>query len=347
MRIGVNCVHLAPKSGEADIFLRNTLRALRTGHPEIELILFTDPVNDPSYEGWERVCVGGLGRESFFSRADSAFRRAVQSARIDRLLTPLATAPPKPPAAMTPFVMDLRVLDPAPSPHHWWGEVRPRDLRKAAARASTIIVPSEYARRRLLDGLSVPLERILVAVPGSDHVSGATRPCPVARPFLLSVCDPEDHDKIPALVQVYERVRGEIPHNLIIVGEPSELEPPDWGDGIMRIHSLPVEQLTGLYQNADLTICAVDKNGSGIKVLEALASGARVLVPRTGAIPDLARSAPIYCDPSSVPSMANALLHALEEPPEEHARRVRSGRQAVAEHTWARCADRVAAALRR
>ncbi len=231
MRIGVNCVHLVPKSGDADVFLRNTLLALRRGHPKIELVLFTDPVNDSSYEGWHRICVGTLGRESFFSHAENTFRRAVQSAQVDRLFTPLATAPAKCSAPIVPFVMDMGILDTSQRATHWWGEVRPRDLRKAALRASAVVVPSEYARRRLLEGLSVPLECILVAIPGSDHVPGTTHPCPVAKPFLLSVCDPEDHDKIPELVQVYQRVRAEIPHNLIIVGEPSEIEPPDWGEG--------------------------------------------------------------------------------------------------------------------
>ncbi len=347
MRIGVNTAHLPPDSGEDDFYLRRVLASLHEGYPDLEIVVITDSINDESYEGWERECIGHAGTRSRFSSAESVMRKAISHCGIERLLTPLATAPQKCPVPMIGFVVDLELLEQGGGVAQWCGEVREKTLRVATARSMRIIAPTEFARRRLLEWLTIPLDRVVVARPGVDHLSIEPHAPPAEPPFLLCVSQTHPHRKVDMLYDAFTRLENTIPHNLVLVGESGESERSDWGDRILRMHHCPSDQLAGLYQHADATICPAARDASGIAIISALYSGSRVVASVRSAVQEVARGVPFVFDPTGPAVLASAIRHALEEPEEQRAKRIRSGRQTAAEFSWATCATRIYNALTR
>lgn len=347
MRIGVNTIHLVPGSGEEDYFLRCLLRTLRAGYRDLEFVLFTDPLNDVSFSEWPRVCLQGADREVRFSNIEGMLRRAVADANVERLLTPFASAPVKCPVPTVPYIMEPELPDTSEGSGLGWTNRRPKDLSRAAEGASAIIVPTEFARRRILDTLQIPLNKMVVAHPGVDHAVTAPQPCTIEKPYILAVGPTYPRRNVELLLAAFERIRDKIPHSLVVVGEMGQAEPPVWGPRVLRIQRCPSEQLAGLYQHCELVVCPLLESCSGISVLEAMFCGARVVAGKIGAIPETARSAPIYCDPTRVTTLAGMILYAINEEDSQRQHRIRSGQQIAGEYTWARCAERVLIALKR
>lgn len=344
MRIGVNTIHLFPQRAEDDLFLRRVLPALREGHPEIELVLFTESGDEASFEGWNCYAVPVSGREGRMSALEAALNEAAEETHVDRLLTPLSAAPAKCPVAVVGLMVDLSTFETPEGTKPREDAAHVSRLKRAADNAATVAVPSEYARRRLLDCLAVPLNKSLVARPGVDHLTAAPQPPTVEKPYLLVGHAPAP-EVIQRVIDVLKRIEKRISHTLIVVGEASDNEPEDWGWRILRIHHCPADQLAGLYQHCDLALCIAQDDASAMAVLEAMQCGAPVVAAKTGAVPEVAHNVPFYCDPVNAASIAVTILHALDEEETQRVHRIRSGRQTAAEFTWTRCADRLYKAL--
>jgi len=343
----VNTIYLVPGSGEEDYFLRCLLHTFTAEYPEIELVLFTDPVNDAAYAQWNRVCLSGAERETRFSHIESMLQQAVHDEGIDRLLTPLASAPTRCGCPTVPYIMEPEMLDIAAEGGPYWINRKRKDLVRAAENAAALIVPTEFARKRILKHLEIPLNKMVVARPGVNHAVTTPQPCTIETPYLLSVGPTHTHRNTERLLQAFERIANTIPHNLVVVGEPGQAEPSTWGPRVLRINRCPSDQLAGLYQHCDLVVCPLLEPCSGIPVLEAMYCGARVVAGKVGAIPEVARSAPFYCDPASVSSIVSTILYGLSEEESLRKQRIRSGKQIAGEYTWSRCAERVLIAFNR
>ncbi len=346
MRIGVNTIHLTPGGGEEDTYLREAMRALREAKPDWEFIFFTDPQNHDSYDGWERICVNPS--ESRFTSSESLFRRVITSAAVDRLLSPAATAPIRCPSPIVPFIVSLGPLDESGEDSLLWSECRIKDLKRVAEKASVMVAASEYARKRLLNGLGMPLDRIVVAGPGVGHICQLEPPPHmVEEPYLLALCQGQMRNRASMQIRAFERISRDIPHTLVLLGETEEEAPASITERIIRLSHCPAEQLPGLYRYADLVLYPAVADPSGMTVIEALHCGARILTGKTGAIPEMARSAPFYCDPLSESALSALTLHAISESAEQREHRTKSGRQIAGQHTWRQCAERLVIALQR
>lgn len=347
MRVGVNTIYLVPGSGEEEYFLRCLLRTFSLEHPDVEFVLFTDPVNDAAFSSWQRVCLEGAERETRFSRIEHMLQEIVEAEQVDRLLTPFITAPIHCPVPTVPYIMEPEMLDVAAEGGGFWINRKVKDLVRAAENAAALIVPTEFARKRILRTLEIPMNKMVVAPPGVNHAVTAPQPCTIETPYLLTVGPTHPHRNTERLLQAFERIRDRVPHNLVVVGEAGQAEPASWGPRVLRIQRCPSEQLAGLYQHCDLVVCPLLEPCSGISVLEALYCGARVVAGKVGAIPEVARSAPIYCEPTQVSSIAATILYAINEEEPQRKQRIRSGKQIAGEYTWSRCTERVLIALRR
>jgi glycosyltransferase involved in cell wall biosynthesis len=94
------------------------------------------------------------------------------------------------------------------------------------------------------------------------------------------------------------------------------------------------DDMPALYRVADLLAFPSLREGFGLVVLEAMASGAPVVVSRTAPFIDyLGEADAAWCDPTNPGSIANALMAALAGP--LRSRLVARGARAAARHGWA------------
>lgn len=338
MRIAINTVGVKPGSGGGEEhFLRRSLAALRGLQTPLELVLITDEENDASFDGFERRQV----------RIEGEVPGVAAESGADALLTSLDRAPAKCPVPAVLYVLQLYDLRRNGKKKRLFGS-SPLDVaRDKAQAAAAIVVPSDFMRGEVLELLGVPLDRIVVAPLGVDERLAEPQPCIVEKPYFLFVGSLSERKNMPMLLEAFQRLEDEVPHNLVIVGQPTPDEPDYWGPRVVRIDRVGTAQLAGLYQHSDLVVIPSKYEGSGVLVLEALKAGARVAVGRVGGVPEVAGDAPIFFNAESADSLVAAMRRATQEGASDRERRSRSAQQVSSGWSWERTARQLMSAFRK
>ncbi len=337
MRIAVNTLGMKQGwGGGEEVYLRGVMAQLGEIQRATEFVVLADADNYESFDSLERVKVGPLG-----------LSRAISKSGADALFSPLRSAPKKSPVPLILLVMELFSLKEEKTAKRFLAQSPLKEAREILMGAVAVVVPSEYVKRELLEQFEIPLNRTVVAPLGVSEEFAKPQSCIVEKPYFLLVGSISERKNIPLLMEAFDRVASEMPHCLVVVGQPSELEPEDWGPRVVRIDRVGTTQLAGLYQHSDLVICPSLYEGSGVLVLEALKAGARVAVGRVGGITEVAGDAPIFFNPESVDSLVGALRRAVSEGAADRERRIRSAKQATHEFTWENTASRTLTAFRR
>ncbi len=337
MLVGVNTTSVEPGRGGGDEhYLCNVMVTMRKVQPDFDFLVFTDAGSHGSFEGWDRVCLGRAAE----------LEHAAKRAKVDLLFTSLRTALPKSSVPQVPFALELMALEKDTAKRHRRDAARLKVLKRTCKDAAAVVVPSQFLRRECLELLDVPLDKVVVAPLGVAQAFGKPQPCVAQQPYILTVVGSHEFNNIPRLREALTKLRSEIPHSLIVVGQPGETEPEDWGRRVIRVYQCPTTHLAGLYQHCDLFIYPVLYEGSGVMVLEAMRAGAPIASSRVGGIPEIAGDIPFFFNPESVASIIAAVRRVLEENPDNRERRARFGKQLAAEYTWENCAWKTVAAFR-
>lgn len=338
MRIAVNAVGLDPEGGgDEEHFLRKSLEALRALNTPLELVLLTDERSEAGFDGFERERV----------KNRKAVAAASSRLEADGLFTSLDGAPEECPVPVILYLLQLYDLRQQGTKKRLFGGSPLKAARDIAQSAGAIVVPSDFMRREVLELLGVPLDRIVVAPLGVDDRLGEPQPCIVQQPYFLFVGSLSERKNMPMLLEAFDRLSDEIPHNLVVVGEPAKDEPAYWGPRIVRIDRVGTRQLAGLYQHSELVVCPSRYEGSGVVVLEALKAGARVAVGRVGGVPEVAGDAPIFFNAESTDSLVAAMRRATQESGSDRERRRRSSEQVSSGWSWERTARQLMSAFRK
>lgn len=345
MIVGVNLAALRPEhdSGEVHYF-RHVLAKMREVQPDTRFALFTNAENHDLFDGWDRDCLesGGL-----FSGMEGRVERAAKQRGVDVLFSPLKSAPSKSAVPVVVFSLDLWPWEKETDEPARKYASKIKSARKTCENAVAIVAPSEFIQRKYLELFDIPLNKVVVAPLGVSEVFGKPQPCIVQRPYLLLVGATRAYRNLGRLREVFDMIKPDFPHSLIVVGRPGEAEPADWGPRVMRIEYCPASHLAGLYQHCDAYIHPSLYEGSGVAILEAMRAGAPVVTSRTGGISEVAGDTPIYFNPESTASIVAGVRWAIEEQPEQRQARVRYGKQAAAEYTWERCAWKTLSAFKK
>jgi glycosyltransferase involved in cell wall biosynthesis len=227
-------------------------------------------------------------------------------------------------------------------------------------RSSLAIVPSEYTRRGLTEGLGMPEERVAVVPLGADGSAfnpsrrGGRRLVREAlgadTPYVLFASIPSIRQKnLVALKEAMARLAVDgLPHALVIAGgtaggeSPEELReipagPPELAGRIAWLGHLGDEELAGLMADADAFCLPSLFDAFPLTSLEALACGAPCVFSNRGALPEVAGDAAVVVEPEP-----DALAEGLERVLTDAALAARlreAGPERAATMTWDRTAD--------
>lgn len=339
MRIGINLTDMLPGfGGGEEIFFRRVLGAIETQNISAQLVLLTDALNHESFSSFERIQV----------RSAKDIGRVASAENLDMVFSSYRNAPAKLPVPLVLLVMDLYEVETKGTRKRFWGGgSSQRNIREVCEQASVIVTPSEFVKKDLLRLFTVPLNKVVVAPLGIDACFGTSQHCIVQQPYYLVVGKVSARKNLKVLLDAFSRIQDDIPHSLVVVGQPGDSEPEHWGDRVIRIDRLGTSQLAGLYEHCDLFLCTSLYEGSGITVLEAFKSGALVATGRIGGIAEVSGDAPIFFSPESSDSIVGVLKRVLQLPEEERKRRIQGGKQQTVEFTWDNCSQRTLSAFRK
>jgi glycosyltransferase involved in cell wall biosynthesis len=242
------------------------------------------------------------------ARRSRALRRELRG--IDAIHYPLTVTIPQ---AKAPAIVTLHDLQHRDLPGLF--SVPQRVFRRraydgAVAKAEAVIVPSEFVRRRALEGLELDAKRVHVIPHGVDHTLFAPSDEP-RRPFLLYPARAWPHKNHARLFEAFALLRAEIPElRLVLTGGGLESLQP-LPEGVDALGQVPVEELASLYRTAACLVFPSLYEGFGLPLLEAMAAGCPIAASNAGAIAEVCGDAALLFDPEDVDAIANGVRDAL------------------------------------
>ncbi|KQT19455.1 glycosyl transferase family 1 [Methylobacterium sp. Leaf399] len=180
-------------------------------------------------------------------------------------------------------------------------------------------------------------------------------------PVYLSVGGFEERKNALRIIEAFARVRADRPEaQLVVVGGASLLDHSGYqarcraaldqagldigvGRAVIRTGPVPQEAMPAFYRLADALVFPSLKEGFGLSVLEAMASGTPTIVADLAPFTEyLTPGDTLFVDPEDVPAIATAMLAVLA--PDLRARLVAAGPGIAGRHSWRACAAKHVAA---
>jgi len=115
------------------------------------------------------------------------------------------------------------------------------------------------------------------------------------------------------LIQAFQMIEDLLPHDLVITGDKGWKNTNDHllinrHRRIKKIGFVPENEITCLYNLADIYVYPSLYEGFGLPVLEAQACGVPVIASNVTSIPEVGKDSVCYVNPTSVHSLAKAIL---------------------------------------
>lgn len=364
LRLGVNALFYLPgEVGGSETYLLETLRALSRRSDRPDLVLFSNAENDGRLRAEfpeAEVVASGIAAASRVARIlaeQIQLPRLVRRARVDVLWSPGYTAPAFCSCPQVVSILDVQYKR-FPQDVSWLA-ARTMDVLypSSARRCGAVVAISEFAKAEVVHFLGVPPEKVTVTLLAVDPAFGAPGGPPpkelAGAPYLLCVAHTYPHKNVDVLVRAFNRIAGEIPHRLVLVGKARLGEaavvaalkdsPPG---RVVRFPGLPWRELIALYQHADGFVFPSLYEGFGLPVLEAMRAGVPVLTTRAASIPEIGGDAVLYADGRDEAAFAAALRTAVSLPKDARARLVAAARRRAEGFTWEASAEKLWVVLR-
>lgn len=331
MRVAVDA--LAARTGGGVTYLRSLLSACLEADQSLTFVI---ACQEPGlFEGLDhagRVCVQcPFGGRSLLSRLAWQQRHLDGWATregADVLFCPSEIAPRRP---VLPVVLGLQ------NPNLYEQPVErtaiPQRVRFGALRAAVrlssysarvVVFVSEPFRRVVLESIKTFRAETCVVEPGLDPIFHPDGPVwgGSAR-YVLSVSDFYPYKNFARLVDAFAEIdardldlviagRFVDRHSLAEVRERITRHALD--DRVQLLGAVPLDQMPALYRGATCFVFPSLLESFGFPPLEAMACGVPVACAETSVMPEICGDAPLYFDPWSVPSMAEAIQVLVANP---------------------------------
>lgn len=209
---------------------------------------------------------------------------------------------------------------------------------RSARTAAVVCTPSEFVRRRVVDLLHVPSERVVV-VPWSTRFAthlepaGATATTSSSEVFFLYPATTHPHKNHLVLLEAFALVAAEVPDvRLVLPGREGPCEDAvrariaalGLADRVDRTGRVPRDRIEQLYRDAVATLVPSRYEGFGLPALEAMARRCPVVVSGSGSLAEVSRPED-RVDPDDVTGWAEAMHAVLDLTPAERSERAEAG----------------------
>jgi glycosyltransferase involved in cell wall biosynthesis len=223
--------------------------------------------------------------------------------------------------------------------------------------AAGVLVPSANTRNDLLSAGGFEAARIHLVHPGYRPPVSAGTPSPASgAPYLLYVSSSQyPYKNIAALMTVFDRLAGRIPHDLVVLSKADDRFMPTLarqraglssGSRIRLIEELTNAELQRLYAGAHTFVYPSCYEGFGIPPLEAMAFGVPVVSSNAASIPEVCGDAAEYFDALNLDEMASAIMTVVHDP-ERRAALIAAGYRRCELFSWQESARGIVAIARR
>lgn len=215
----------------------------------------------------------------------------------------------------------------------------------------TIVTPSRFSKREMVEKLGIDPNKITVCYNGVDDmffIEESNREI-VSKysggfPYILFVGTLEPRKNVESLLEAYRELdRREL--KLLLAGKEG------WGTESIRnkVRELELERdvsflgyvpevdLPHLYRGAEVFVYPSTYEGFGIPVIEAMAAGAPVITCRAASLTETAGDAAILVSPADVRGIVEGLRGILDNPGLKGELRAKGVRRAR-DFSWDRCA---------
>jgi glycosyltransferase involved in cell wall biosynthesis len=188
-------------------------------------------------------------------------------------------------------------------------------------RVKKIFTPSEYVRQNVMQRFSI--RNVTVTPNGVDrsvfHPGARQTKFDLPEGYALFVGSLEPRKNLPALLHAWNKIRDHAGGRwLVIVGRNGPvfrtLALPEQMEKVRFLGYVDDETLAGLYARATVFILPSTDEGFGLPALEAMASGAPVIVSDGGALPEVVGEAGLIFCLSKPNALENALMECLNNP---------------------------------
>jgi glycosyltransferase involved in cell wall biosynthesis len=375
VKIGINTLFFIPgEVGGTETYVTEVLREMALLAGSDQIALFTNRENDSPLRRLLYACpnvsfhclpIHAMNRYARILAEQTILPLSAAQAAVDILWSPGYTVPF---FAFCPQVVTI---------HDMQYKRFPEDLgviarwitaflvNIAARRCRRIIAVSGFSGQEIVHFTGVRQEKIRVVSEAassifsqplsedekSKRLQGVLKN---ERPHLLSVANTYPHKNIPLLIEAFSQLESEIPHDLVLVGQP-RLGEPDVQQAlrqikdpsrVQRLFHVSQEALIALYQYADLFIFPSLYEGFGLPVLEAMMSGVPVLTTRMGSIPEVGGDCAQYFEGRNIRDLSQGIKSILEWDEENRQTVIRKAQTHARGFSWRHCAEATLHCLR-
>ncbi len=311
-RIGIDLAALAPQKSGYGFYVENILAELRALEEESGVHIMgidrvTTQLSGQKQLLWDQL---GLPLTALIRGVDMLFQPAFSVPRF-----------PKPVVVTAHDVYGLRYPDNfSGADKRYWAQVLPQSLR----RADHIICISEFTKQELMTHLDISEDRMSVIYPAagkayrmiddSEAIAARIRRLGVRAPFIVSVGTTESRKNYETLIQAFAfSKRGN--HQLVIAGKKGDkfaklsemVRKYHLEDAVKFVDYIGDEDLVALYNACSFFVMPSVYEGFGLSALEAMQSGAAVIVSQNTALPEVVGDAGILFDPHDADDLRKRL----------------------------------------
>jgi glycosyltransferase involved in cell wall biosynthesis len=197
-------------------------------------------------------------------------------------------------------------------------------FRFARWRANAIVYISKFTASDFVARLGAPKAAQSVVYCGVDADWFNIEPGPSLRlrPYILFVGNVKPHKNLIRLLQAFDKIKNDIPHDLVIVGKREGFLTGDDAVQAMVTEFAGRVDFTGYIEDKMLRRYFAQANalilpslyeGFGLPPIEAMAAGCPVIVSRSASLPEVCADAAVYCDALDVSDIAAAIMRLVAD----------------------------------
>jgi glycosyltransferase involved in cell wall biosynthesis len=354
MRIGIDLSILGVNQAGTASYTRRLLTALEQLKEDIEIKTFAVKQNrDMS------------APKSIQSRFDTLYRDILwihgilplqaRRAKVDILHMPAFIIPLRCPCPSVVSILDTTIYR---NPEYFpvWQRTYLRSmLPHSAHRSKKIITISKQSKNDIITQFGVPPDKVVPTYLAAslefkqlpeDKITDVKKRYHLER-FILIVGTLEPRKNLKTLLKSFGKIKDTFPDVKLVHAGPQgwlyeevliQISENGLESSVTFLGRIPLDDLVGLYNAAEVFVFPSLYEGFGLPVLEAMACGCPVITSNVSSLPEVAGDAAILVNPINDDMIAHQLNMVLSDPElREHLRQ--QGLAQARRFSWQRCAE--------